>query len=559
MKMGKKFPFFDESPEYSQPSSSMTTKLMNISPQQMHSYQGSIFISCKYKRKVNNSYVTDPLIIKIYKNEIVDEYKPYNKLIYHFQLHEFDGSYYFFCCGMDFIEQTLPSGQKNFLFLTSIKIFDAGVFLSPTHKSDNGNIDIYLLRQICLFRNLNDQSIYSLSNNQPVGFESIQNIISFAISNSLDKCAFGLDYGQVVQISGYPNLVECSEKNLLIRTLQRYETDFHITNIGYADIGYPSSILYATTTKELFYYKQINNEKEELQVLNEMTGSYSGCMDVKEDRLLIATAMDTQILEYYCLEIGPSNFFEGKKQIVKYIKNYILFVVLEDNTTMLAIYDKVNKFFCYYSQAFSKVMTVCNDGEDIFAFVEIGFSQKKIVKLNEKDTKFKFDIFYRRSFFDTALEYAKNSNFDNKKISEIYEKYGNHIYNKGDYQKAIEQYIMTINYLDPSTVIQKYLDASKLDLLILYLEAIHKNGKFEFRSADEKKDYTALLINCYIKQKKVNKLKEFLDGKDITSHLINVETAIQVCKENQMELALSIAERAGLYENYIMLLMEKSK
>jgi hypothetical protein len=52
-----------------------------------------------------------------------------------------------------------------------------------------------------------------------------------------------------------------------------------------------------------------------------------------------------------------------------------------------------------------------------------------------------------------------------------------HLYRKGDYAKAIDQYILTINYLDPSYVIQSFLDGSKLDYLILYLEALHNDGK----------------------------------------------------------------------------------
>lgn len=118
------------------------------------------------------------------------------------------------------------------------------------------------------------------------------------------------------------------------------------------------------------------------------------------------------------------------------------------------------------------------------------------------------------------------------------------MYIKGDYQKAIEQYIFTINYLDPSYVIQKFLDGSKLDYLILYLEALHSENNFSFRCTKEMKDYTALLLNCYIKQKQISKLKTFVEGKELTPQLFNVETAIDVCKEsNQIDLALNIAEK----------------
>jgi len=75
------------------------------------------------------------------------------------------------------------------------------------------------------------------------------------------------------------------------------------------------------------------------------------------------------------------------------------------------------------------------------------------------------------------------------------------------------------------------------------------------------KDYTALLLNCYIKQKKITELKEFVEKRNISTSLIDVETAIEVCKDtNQINLALSIAEKANMTDYYIQLLIEyKSK
>jgi hypothetical protein len=71
------------------------------------------------------------------------------------------------------------------------------------------------------------------------------------------------------------------------------------------------------------------------------------------------------------------------------------------------------------------------------------------------------------------------------------------------------------------------------------------------------KDYTALLLNCYIKQKKINKLKDFVEKKNISDQPLDVETAIEVCKDtNQIDLALSIAEKANMSECYIQIMIE---
>ena len=85
--------------------------------------------------------------------------------------------------------------------------------------------------------------------------------------------------------------------------------------------------------------------------------------------------------------------------------------------------------------------------------------------------------------------------------------------------------------------------------------------QFKSRDPEEMKDYTALLLNCYIKQKKIHKLKDFVEKKNISDQPLDVETAIEVCLDtNQIDLALSIAEKAKMEERYIQIMIEfKSK
>lgn len=66
------------------------------------------------------------------------------------------------------------------------------------------------------------------------------------------------------------------------------------------------------------------------------------------------------------------------------------------------------------------------------------------------------------------------------------------------------------------------------------------------------KDYTALLLNCYIKEQRTDKIEEQM-RKDICSESIfDVETAIEVCrqKEGYQKLAIELAEK---YEKWNLL------
>eukprot|EP00252_Welwitschia_mirabilis_P014871 TRINITY_DN32924_c0_g1_i1.p1 TRINITY_DN32924_c0_g1~~TRINITY_DN32924_c0_g1_i1.p1 ORF type:complete len:645 (-),score=135.04 TRINITY_DN32924_c0_g1_i1:251-1915(-) len=110
------------------------------------------------------------------------------------------------------------------------------------------------------------------------------------------------------------------------------------------------------------------------------------------------------------------------------------------------------------------------------------------------------------------------------------------------------QYIRTIGQLEPSYVIQKFLDAQRIYNLTNYLEKLHEKGLAS-------KDHTTLLLNCYTKLKDVAKLDIFIKGDG--EHRFDVETAIKVCRAaGYHEHAMYVAKKAGRHEWYLKILLE---
>ena len=72
--------------------------------------------------------------------------------------------------------------------------------------------------------------------------------------------------------------------------------------------------------------------------------------------------------------------------------------------------------------------------------------------------------------------------------------HGDHLYKKGDFEGAMQQYQCTIGHLDPSYVIRRFLDAQRIGLLTSYLEGLHDAGQAS-------SDHTTLLLNCHTKLK----------------------------------------------------------
>jgi vacuolar protein sorting-associated protein 11 len=75
--------------------------------------------------------------------------------------------------------------------------------------------------------------------------------------------------------------------------------------------------------------------------------------------------------------------------------------------------------------------------------------------LQEKPTTTKLDILFHKSLYVLAINLARTQSLDEASIADIHRRYGDHLYLKGDYDGAMQQFIKTLGYLQPSYVIRK--------------------------------------------------------------------------------------------------------
>lgn len=66
-------------------------------------------------------------------------------------------------------------------------------------------------------------------------------------------------------------------------------------------------------------------------------------------------------------------------------------------------------------------------------------------------------MLYQRNMYPLAIELAQNSGMDAEQQSLIYRRFGDHLYQKGDYDGAMNQYIKAIDATEPSQVIRKVM------------------------------------------------------------------------------------------------------
>ncbi|OBZ69121.1 Vacuolar protein sorting-associated protein 11 [Grifola frondosa] len=182
----------------------------------------------------------------------------------------------------------------------------------------------------------------------------------------------------------------------------------------------------------------------------------------------------------------------------------------------------------------------------------------KLLTLEEKPTSAKLEMLYRRSLYVLALNIAETQRLDDSSIADIHRQYGDHLYSKGDYDGAMQQFVKTIGHIQPSYVIRKFLDAQRIHNLVTYLQELHALGLAN-------SDHTTLLLNTYTKLKDVARLDSFIkrearrasaDGeKDELP--FDLDTAIRVCRQaGYFEHASYLAKKYERHEDYLRIQIE---
>ena len=551
---------------------------------------GSVFYK-ESKLKTNR-------MLKIIDNQVIDEYRMLN-------------NYYDFIL-MKFLDKPLlivfglmkTVFEKNLSQVTSIKFYNASYFIEKRNKrypvkaevSDfTENYPEILLREIKLYRKGNSGIVCEAEGNRVEGLNHLEKCVGLTVDSSLNYAAIGLDKGEVAIISAFPNLLDCKGKKLkstLISLPEKGGSYIEITNIKLGELfsgKNEKKILYVSTKNYLAYYEWNFDEKGiddldnniQCKFIQNIPGVLEGCLYVKNNSLLVASADDKFIYEYSNCKLnklekdenglikksekGKRNgelAFEGRKKSVMYYNNtfndYIVYQIPGKTFSTIQIFDNINNFFLYIKSYSKKILSITSDTKYIYLFIEENESKKYIIKLAEKENKKKFDTFFSRKLYDIAADYANYLYYDDNKLTEIYKLQAEFEYSRGEFDKSIQAYINTINFLDPSIIIQKFLTKSKMEFLIKYLEAIESNITFKQRSNENYKNYTTLLLNCYLMKEEIPKLKEFIEKKKDTISPEILKTVIDVCLDTQnVDLALSIANSKDMYEDYLQILIIK--
>ncbi|KAI8272834.1 hypothetical protein K4K59_011145 [Colletotrichum sp. SAR11_240] len=291
------------------------------------------------------------------------------------------------------------------------------------------------------------------------------------------------------------------------------------------------------------------------------------CMTVDKKTGDVVVAREDAIYTYTLEGRGAPRAYESPKRLVSIYQDYVALICPPSSSTTDKPSDTMRRRFgggaadaLFNASTFvllepdlrvightqsliSPFKSIFQIWGDLFVLTQDG----KVNRFHEKTLQQRLEMLYQRNMFPLAIELAQKSKMDATQQSGIFRRFGDHLYQKADYDGAMVQYIKAIDTTEPS----QFLDTQRIHNLIQYLEQLHEHRKATA-------DHTTLLLNCYAKLKDIDKLEAFI--KSPGDLKFDLETAISMCRQGgYYEQAAYLAKKHGETDLVVDILIEDSK
>ncbi|KAI9298531.1 hypothetical protein K502DRAFT_360671 [Neoconidiobolus thromboides FSU 785] len=367
--------------------------------------------------------------------------------------------------------------------------------------------------------------------------------------------------GQVILIQA--NLI----KDRFIKQKVIHTCTEKITGLGFSDYNNEEQLtLFIITTREILTYSIGNHEYK--QVLDDQ-GCNLNCTSMVDNSFHkgITMARNDAFYFYDTEGRGPCLAFEGiKSSIGWYDTQLVILSPLMDRvqpyriqdmiseeerqeSKKIEIYDVTQKLIAYSYNFEQNIQNLCYTNNCFYILLKDG----ELIKIYEKEVQNKLEILLKQDLFQLSLNICQsNKGVDNKQLADIHKKFADFLYQKGEFDDAMDQYINTLAYLEPSYVIRKYLDGQRLQSLTRYLQALHNHP-----SKMANPDHTTLLLNCYTKLKEEDKIEQFINSNTTMELNFELEIGIKVLRQAQyFNQALELAKKYQQHDWCLKILIE---
>lgn len=391
------------------------------------------------------------------------------------------------------------------------------------------------------------------------GFTKPSRITCIECNELLTLMAVGFEDGSIVLFHGDVTRQRRSKTSRPIKISERPISGIVIRSETTAFISTDEEIFFSSLSEKSFQKVQL----DQLGCQPKCCCLLSSADKKNSSENLFAVGRNNAVYFYQLDGRGPCLAFEGEKLVLHRFKSYLVVISrdspiksyndktrlkLPDPSTRrvhLDIYDIKNKYIAH-SSLIPAIQEIFNEWGQLFVICTNG----QVIVFREKDTQTKLETLFRKNQFSLVIDIAKSHQYNEDALADIFRHYGDHLYRKGDYEGAIQQYIKTIGRSEPSYVIKKFLDSKKISNLTVYLEALHQKSQAS-------QDHTKLLLNCYLKLRNDHQLKQFIESYEEGNIKFDVEIAIKVLRgAGFYDFAVYLAKKHQKHDSFFRIQLE---
>jgi len=362
------------------------------------------------------------------------------------------------------------------------------------------------------------------------------------VADDLSQVALGLSDGTVQLLRTADVLRDrfLSFKPLVSIEARLPLTPAAVTNVAFCYApggGGPPTDLWIVTSDALLSVSSAGLRSEQCCVLTDSGGAAPECACVSDLRGQLVVGRPEAIYLYGADERGPCFAFDGAKRCLLFHRGFVVIITERDSHVggasgsggstaisslgggesavengdavgtsrptqhVVQLYDLKNKYTGASIELGSRIRWALSCANSVLLLTYEG----QLVSLVEKPWQAKLSLLYRKHLYVTALSLAASRDVGTAGLAEIHRDYAEHLYAKGDFSAAADEYIATIGTLPPSTVISRYLSSQRVRDLTRYLQALVAQG-----TAVAAPEHTALLLQCVTKLDDTPALQSFV-------------------------------------------------
>lgn len=215
----------------------------------------------------------------------------------------------------------------------------------------------------------------------------------------------------------------------------------------------------------------------------------------------------------------------------------------------LKIIDPITGYIAFrFVPSDSRLISLIID-QDIHIWAAEKQNKEVIKTIKEMEDNDKIDKFVKKNSLKLAYQFAKHSGFKPKFLAQLSRVAGDKELDRGKYSEAMEHFKNTIGFLEPSYVLQRFIEKGQVAFNIEYLLELFHKGQAD-------KYHVQLLVNCLLEKKKFTALREWF-GKLQMKQSHFAELAIDACLEyGEPQLAKNLAQESERTDFYVQIVID---